>query len=131
MLHDLVYHAPWLQGDLAKPIYDWLFEHGAPNGDCLRYGRAIMVGGGLDATMLTALARHRLADASMPDEQRASWFALWVDNAPADGIPALAGHLASLAVPADARFAEEFIVSLMGGRRSGGAGNAAWRTRKT
>lgn len=128
MLHDLVYHAPWLQTDLAKPIHDWLFEHGAPNGDCLRYGRAIMVGGGIDAATLAALARHRMADASMPDEQRASWFALWVDNAPADGIPALADHLASLAAPADARFAEEFIVSLMGGRRSGGAGNAAWKT---
>jgi len=127
MLHDLVYHAPWLQGDLAKPIHDWLFEHGAPNGDCLRHGRSVMVGGGIEVATLAALARHRLADASTPGEQRASWFALWVDNAPSDGLPALANHLASLAIPADARFAEEFIVSLMGGRRSGGASNAAWK----
>jgi len=127
MLQNLVYHAPWLQGDLATPIYNWLFEHGSPNGDCLHYGRLVMVGGGIDAARLAALARYHFVDASTPDVQRASWLALWVENAPSDGLPALANHLASLAEPADAGFAEEFIVSLMGGSRSAGAGNAAWK----
>ena len=129
MLHDLVYHAPWLHADVARAIHDWLLEHGAANADCLRYSRAIMVSGGLDGSMLASLARRRLDECSTPDKQRSSWFALWADNAPDEAIPALDQRLAELRSPEDAQFAEEFIVSLIGGRREGGGGgNKAWKT---
>lgn len=30
VLHDIVYHAPWLLADVAAPVRSWLMEHGAP-----------------------------------------------------------------------------------------------------
>lgn len=128
MLHDLVYHAPWLHADMAQPIYDWLAEHGAANGDCLLYGRTIMASGGISGDALASLARRRVEDAATPPDQFASWLALWVDTAPADAIPMLDTRLRTLVEPEDAHFAEEFIVALMGGRRQSGSVNGAWKT---
>lgn len=128
MLHDLVYHAPWLHADMAQPIYDWFAEHGAANGDCLRYGRTIMTSGGVSVTALASLARRRVEDAATPPDQLASWLALWVDTAPNDAIPVLDARLSALPAPEDARFAEEFIAALMGGRRQSGSINGAWKT---
>lgn len=128
VLHDLVYHAPWLHAELARPICDWLLDHGAANGDCLRYGRTIMVSGGLDAASLAALARTRVADSATPPDQLASWFALWVDAAPAEAVSALEARLAGLSPPDDARFAEQFVGALVGGRREGGPSLGLWRT---
>jgi hypothetical protein len=130
MLHDLVYHAPWLHKDLAAPICDWLQVHGAANADCLRYGRTIMVSGGLDAARLGTLAKTRIEDAATPPAQLPNWFALWVDVAPDVAIPALEAILAGLARPEDARFAEQFAVALVGGRREGGPSIGAWRTKR-
>lgn len=128
MLHDLVYHAPWLHADMAQPIYDWLAQHGAANGDCLQYGRTIMMSGGVSVTALASLARRRVEDAATPPDQLASWLALWVNTAPNDAIPVLDARLSALPAPEDARFAEEFIVALMGGRRQSGSINGAWKT---
>lgn len=128
VLHDMVYHAPWLHADMAPPIYDWLIEHGAANGDCLRYGRTIMAGGGMKGDALAALARRRVEDPETPADQLASWLALWVDTAPGDAIPVLDARLCALGAPDDAQFAEQFIVELMGGRRQSGSINGAWKT---
>lgn len=128
MLHDLVFHAPWLHIEMAQPIYDWLAEHGAANGDCLRYGRTIMTSGGLSSDVLASLARRHVEDATTPPDQLANWLAFWVDTAPEHAIPVLDARLSALAAPNDARFGEEFIVALMGGRHHSGSINGAWKT---
>ncbi len=127
VLHDLVYHAPWLHAELAPAIHDWLSKHSAANSDCLRYSRMIM-SGGLAPDKLAALGRAKVEDVTTPADQRPSWFAMWVDNAPDEAIPALSDWLAALAQPDDARFAETFVDALMGGRRGGGLGSATWKT---
>lgn len=128
MLHDLVYHAPWLHAELAQPICDWFLAHGAANDDCLRYGRTIMVSGDLAPASLETLAQTRIADPSTSPAQLPSWFALWVDVAPDEAMPALAAKLADLTAPTDARFAERFVVALTGSRRDHGPAIGAWRT---
>lgn len=128
MLHDLVYHAPWLHADMALPIHNWLVERGAANHDSLRYGRTIMVSSGLSPEKLSALARRRVEDGATLDNQRASWFALWVDSDPDAAIPALEAALDGLASPNDAHFAEQFVTSLIGGRREGGPTIGRWKT---
>lgn len=127
MLHDLVYHAPWLHAELADPIHEWLLAHGAANDDCLRFGRTIMVSGKIAAEKLATLARTRIDDPTTPTEQLPSWFALWVDAAPDAGIPALESLLAGLDEPDDARFAERFVVALAGSRNEAGPAVGAWR----
>lgn len=128
MLHDLVYHAPWLHAELAAPICDWMRTHGAANDDCLRYGRTVMVSGGIDAASLEELAKTRIEDPATPPAQLASWFGLWVDSAPGEAIPALEAKLSALGQPDDARFAEQFLCALVGGRRESGPSLGLWRT---
>lgn len=127
MLHDLVYQAPWLHAELALPIHNWLAEHGAANDDCLRFGRTIMVSGGLSAEKLAALAHRRLTAPATPENQMASWYALWVDTAPEEAIPSLEARLTSLRRPDDARFAERFVLALVGGRRQSGPTVGLWK----
>jgi hypothetical protein len=128
MLHDLVYHAPWLHSVFAEPIWSWLNEHGAPNHDTLQYGRTIMVGGGLSAAKLASLAAARLADGATLASQRPSWFALWVDADADAAIPVLEVELAAMAKEPATRFAEQFAVNLVGGRRNPVEKLATWRT---
>lgn len=127
-LHDVVYYAPWLHAQLAQPIYDWLSQHGAANGDCLRFGRTIMISGGLPTTSLADLARRRVEDSKTPADQFTNWLAFWVDTAPEAALPVLEAHLVSLSEPADARFAERFVVALTGGRREAGLSSGLWKT---
>lgn len=131
ILHDLVYHAPWLHSELAEPICDWMQAHGAPNDDCLRYGRTIMVSGNLAADKLGELARTRIEDPSTPSEQLPAWFALWVDTVPDPAILALEVKLGELTQPDDARFAEQFVVTLVGGRRERTQSLGLWQTSKS
>ncbi|MBZ9710350.1 hypothetical protein LB543_26980 [Mesorhizobium sp. ESP7-2] len=126
MLHDLVYRAPWLHADMAVPIHDWFVEHGAINHDALRYGRSIMVSGGLPAEKLATLARQQVDTA--PASQQPAWYALWVDTDADAAIPKLEARLAALPRPDDARFAEQFVVALVGGRRENGPTIGRWRT---
>ncbi len=128
MLRDLVYHAPWLHAELAGLICDWFSEHGAVNDDCLRHGRTIMVSGGLGADRLGALARTRVEDPATPPGQLPVWFALWVDVEPDMALAALEARLSSLPQPEDARFAERFVVALVGGRRETSPSIGVWRT---
>ena len=128
MMHDLVYHAPWLHKDLAPHIHDWFVDHSAPNDDCLRYGRIIMSGGGLPGTKLARLAKRRVEDPKTPESQLATWYAMWASLAPDDAIPALKIRLGALSRPDDAGFAERFIVALMGERAASGPSGSAWKT---
>lgn len=117
VLHDLVYYAPWLHADFAPLLSSWLSKHQAPNHDCLRYCRAIMIGGGLIAADIATLSMRKIADTGTPPEQLATWHALRTDADPARGVPALTGLYDSGTLLDPVGFVSSFSVALIGGRR--------------
>lgn len=127
MLHDLLYHAPWLHADVAPIILDWLSRHPLPNPDAVRYATNILASGGIAAEALAKLARQHIVEPG-PDSQRPRWFALWIDTDPATAIPALETELADLEAEEASVFASGFIVSLLGDRHGAGSRIGAFRT---
>lgn len=128
ILGTLANRAPWLHGDLAPLVLDWLSTHGAATDEALRYGRAIMLSGGGAPGAIAKLARGRIADDATPADQLPAWFALWTDSDPGAAIPVLTEHLAALPQPDDAEFAARFVVALVGGRHNAaGPAIGAWR----
>ncbi|MBR8294569.1 hypothetical protein KDW63_10285 [Burkholderia cenocepacia] len=126
ILYDILYHAPWLHGDVAQLILDWLGAHDVLNADALRCCLNILAGSGAAPDVLGALAEKKATDATL-DDQRPRWFALWADTNPTAAVPALEHHLEALA-PADAlTFAQLFIVALLGDRHGTGTRIGAYR----
>jgi hypothetical protein len=120
VLHDLVYHAPWMHSQLAAPLLGWLESHDVADADSLRYVVHILKSGGVGAAAVARLAQSKLAQAC-PVWQRPSWFALWVDGDAEAAIPALAQELGNLPEQSGASlFAQQSIVALIGERRSTG-----------
>lgn len=117
VLSNLVYYGSWLHIEIGPLLYSWLENHHPPNQDCLRYCRTIIVGGGATPSELAALARRKIDDVTVPENQRPTWYAVWVDCEPAPAIAALAKLLAPSTLADPACFALEFIVGLLGGRR--------------
>jgi len=117
VLHDLVYYAPWLHTEFAPLLSGWLSQHPAPNHDCLRYCRAIMIGGGLVAADIATLSMRKIADTETPPEQLATWHALRTDADPARGVPAVKGLFDSGTLLDPVGFVSSFSVALIGGRR--------------
>ncbi|UEP27177.1 hypothetical protein [Burkholderia sp. B21-007] len=126
ILHDILYYAPWLHGDVSQLILDWLGTHDVLNADALHYCLNILAGSSAVPDVLGALAEKKATDAALED-QRPRWFALWADINPAAAVPALERHLEVLA-PADASsFAQLFIVALLGDRHGTGTRVGAYR----
>lgn len=126
ILHDILYHAPWLHGDVVQLILDWLSSHDVLNADALRYCLNILAGSGVAPDALSAIAEKNATNAKL-EGQRPQWFALWTDTNPAAAVPALEHHLEALA-PADAStFAQSFIVALLGDRHGTGTRVGAYR----
>jgi len=121
LVHDLVYHAPWLHRELAPWLADWALEASIQNLELLQYVRQILVSADLPRERLADLARARTSAPDTSAAQRPQWMALWVDADPSSGIPALETHLAGLDRDSGQAFMESFVVALMGGRRRGGA----------
>ena len=127
VLHDILYHAPWLHADVAPVLLDWLMHHATPNPDSVRYSTNILASGGTAPEALAALARAK-AQAGGDDPQRPRWFALWVDSDPGQAIPTLAAEMEALSPEAASAFASLFIVSLLGDRHGAGSSVGAFRT---
>lgn len=119
LIHDLVYHAPWLHRALAPALADWALETPIANLELLQYLHQILVSGDLARERLAALARARAGAPDTPAVQLPQWLDLWVDADPASGIPALEAHLSTLHRVTAQAFMEGFLVGLMGGRRRG------------
>ena len=129
ILHDILYHAPWLHGDVAPLILDWLAAHDLLNAEALRYCLNILAGSSVAPGVLAALAAKKATNATLED-QRPRWFALWADTDSATAVPALERHLEALATTDASIFAQLFIVALLGdrhgtGTRVGGYRNAS------
>lgn len=127
ILHDILYHAPWLHAEVAPLILDWLSDHDVPNTDALRYCLNILAGSGAAPEVLARLAADKGRGTTL-DEQRPRWFALWVDADPSTAIPVLEAHLGALSPADGSRFAQQFIVALLGDRHGTGMRVGAYRT---
>jgi hypothetical protein len=127
ILHDLLYHAPWLHRDVAPLIIDWLRANDMPNADNLRYCLNILSSSGVASAELGALAQAKLTG-GVDVEQRPRWYALWVDSVPDAAIPALEAELAGVGEAAGSSFAQLFAVSLLGDRHGTGNRTGAFKT---
>lgn len=127
ILHDILYHAPWLHAEVAPLILDWLRVNDMRNADNLRYCLNILSSSGLSPGELGDLAKVKLA-AGVDAEQRPRWYALWVDNAPEEAIPALSAELQGLDEAGSSGFAQLFVVSLLGDRHGTGNRTGAFKT---
>ncbi len=127
ILHDILYHAPWLHADVAPLILDWLRANDMRNADNLRYCLNILSSSGVSPEELGTLAKAKLST-GVDAEQRPRWYALWVDNAPDDAIPTLEAELDGLGDEAGSSFAQLFVVSLLGDRHGTGNRTGAFKT---
>lgn len=126
ILHDILYHAPWLHNDVAPLILDWLGAHDVLNAVALRYCLRIVAGSSAAPTALADLAARKASDAKLAG-QRPRWFALWVDTDPAAALPALETCLEALTSAEASAFAQLFIVALQGDRHGSGVREGAYR----
>ena len=126
ILHDILYHAPWLHAAVAPLILEWLGEHEIPNADGLRFCLNILTGGGVPPPILAELAREKVRDPGAAG-QAPRWFALWVDTDPSAAIPALDTQLQSLPAELASAFAQHFATGLLGDRHGAGARVGAYR----
>lgn len=123
-LSDLVYYAPWLHREFGDALLNWLRSNQAPSLTTLRHVRTIIMSGkGASDADVALLARQKLGDPETPDDQRPTWYAMWVDSEPGAAIASL-GDLFRAGTLADhLQFAMAFIVALLGGRDDGSAAN--------
>lgn len=126
ILHDILYHAPWLHAEVAPVILDWLRSHDVPNAAALRYCLDILAGSGAADDVLAALSAEKTQRTSL-GEQRPRWYALGVDTDSSAAIPALDAHLASMPPQEASAFAQQFVVALLGGRRGTGMRAGSYR----
>jgi len=126
ILHDILYHAPWLHTQVSPLILDWLRTNEMPNADGLRYCLNILTSGGTAPEALAELAAAK-AENTARAEQRPRWFALWVDTDPATAIPQLETALETLPPNDASDFAQDFIVGLLGDRHGTGTRVGAYR----
>lgn len=128
ILHDLLYHAPWMHADLTPGLLDWLATNDTPNDQALRYARQIMANGAVDATAIATVAADKTKSNNTPARQLPLWYAWWVDTDPEPALEALTLRLQTLGAAEATAFMQYFLVSLSGGRRHAGPGVEAHHT---
>lgn len=116
ILHDLVYHAPWLHARIAPTILDWAGANPSLIHANRHYCLHILVNGGTDAAMLAELANEQIAQTT-DSNSIAWWYALRVDCEPENGIPDLERWLSGLDEDAATSATQIFVTTLMGGSR--------------
>lgn len=126
ILHDILYHAPWLHAEVAPIILDWLHNNEMLNAEGLRYCLNILAEGRTAPSALAALVSRKIGGTSLI-EQLPRWFALWVDIDPIAAIPALETKLAELPSDEASIFAQNSIVGLFGERYGTGTRVNAYR----
>lgn len=126
ILHDILYHTPWLHSEVAPFIHEWLRTHEMHNVTSLNYCLNILTGGSIKAENLATLAAEK-SKGTMLVEQRPRWFALWVDTDPSAAIPALIATLEELPLSDASAFAQQFIVGLLGDHHGTGTRVGAYR----
>ena len=117
ILHDLIYHAPWLHAHVAHVILDWVTNNPNRIETNKHYCLEIMVKGGIEPVRLAELARQQISQSNDP-EIISWWYALRVDCDPNIGIPEVTQWLSDLDEETATRVAQIFITALMGGHHA-------------
>lgn len=129
ILHDLVYHAPWLHTSMAPVILEWVEANPTRINTNRHYCLHILVNGGTGPDSLSTLANLEITQTNDP-ESIPWWYALRVDSDPDIGIPEVEQWLSGLNEETARRAAQIFITALMGGShvRDGGPHVGRFRT---
>jgi hypothetical protein len=129
ILHDLVYHAPWLHASMAPVLLEWVEANPTRINTNRHYCLHILVNGGIEPARLAALASREIAQTNNPDSIPL-WYALRVDCDPVNGIPEVEQWLTDLDVEVARSAAQIFVTALMGGShvRDGGPNIGRFRT---
>ena len=119
VLHDVIYHAPWLHSSLVEHVLGELETSGPIHADTMRYSLHILRSGGASSERLAKLAQSRI-ERRIDSENTARLYALWVDTNAKTGIPALENWLGNQSVSELSKSAQLFVTALMGGRHGSG-----------
>lgn len=119
ILQDIVYHAPWLHGQLTPLLKQWIEENPDSDWEVLRHCFHILDAEQVPLEWLASFAQSRVA-ASGSVEDSAKWYALWVDTDPETGIAAVKSWLRGMKADAATSAAQQFVVHLLDDRRSHG-----------
>ncbi len=119
ILQDIVYHAPWLHGQLTPRIRQWIEDNPGANWEVLRHCFQIFDAEQVSLEWFGTFAQSKVRD-SESAESSAKWYALWVDTQPATGIAAVEAWLDDLDADTATKVAQQFVVQLMGGRHGRG-----------
>ena len=127
VLSDLAWHGSWAWRAIGKSLLARLNAREPKNLKNLGYMLDIIHSAGLELSEVARLAEKRSADRRHAHAAR--WFAVWAGIAPDKAIPMLALRLAAINNPArQAGFAMQFIVHLLGERRTAVKIGDAFRT---
>ncbi|TVT50097.1 MAG: hypothetical protein FHK82_16590, partial [Sedimenticola thiotaurini] len=114
ILHDIVYHAPWLHARIAPVILEWIEANPTRISQNRHYCLHILVKGEIDPVKLADLACSQITQSSDPSSI-AWWYALRVDCDPTNSIPELEHWLSTLDDDKATLAAQVFITALIGG----------------
>jgi hypothetical protein len=119
LLHDVVYHAPWVHADIAPDIRDWLVTNDVAHTATLNYCRAILISGELPTSEIANLAAIKHSSKFTPTEQLPIWEALLVDADPGLWLGRLGPAMEAQASKGFVEAGVNFFAALMGGRGEG------------
>jgi hypothetical protein len=119
ILQDILYHAPWLHGQLIPLLQQWIEENPGSGWEVLRHCFHILDTEQVPLEWLISFAQSRVA-ASGSAEDSIKWYALWVDTDPETGIAAVNSWLGGMEPDAATSDAQRFVVQLLGGRTERG-----------
>ena len=105
---------------LRGPLLWWIRSHDLPSDDALDYCLRILRAGEVGPSELVAVAKSKAIDHS--NDQRACWYAVWVDADPETGVDALKVYLDGLGPDEGSRAAQLFITTLLGDSRGRASG---------
>ena len=117
ILHDLVYHAPWIHQCLVPSIMAWMERNEIKNNDALRYCIHLLMSGGADNESVSSLAKTKITE-NAGGAQLSAWYALWVEVDADEAVPATERWLSSLPEEEALKEAQLFVTKLMGARWS-------------
>lgn len=112
ILHDIVFHAPWLHVALAPLLQQWIRNNPYAPLVVLDYCLQILQKTEVPPNWFAELARSKVVVSE--SKERPQWYAIWVDAEPKTGITAVATWLSSMENDAALLAAQQFVTHLVG-----------------
>jgi hypothetical protein len=131
ILHDILYHAPWLHAEVAPLIRDWLRSNDMRNADNLRYCLNILSSSGVSPGELGTLAQAKLVCRGRRGAASALVCAVGRQRAGRTPFRLSRRNWSASVRQAVRSFAQLFVVSLLGDRHGTGYRTGAFKTAAT